>query len=197
MRRTHSFEIVGVGEFDEYPAKVKDTEYPSVSKEGVALVKKVLTQGNPSEYGWIDINGNTYTKEQVFYNINGKLVQKVNRTDKISQHKIVDVTQAIELLESDTSFLVAKSETALKQFKALVGEGKALKFNYKKSSVGFKWVNAFVFEMNGELVMITGMGNRTQALEQFKANKKAQKESKNGMPDVVEVSADEVSPTLD
>jgi len=45
--------------------------------------------------------------------------------------------------------------------------------------------------------MITGLGNRTQALEQFKANKKAQKESKNGMPEVVEINADEVSPTLD
>lgn len=197
MKRTHSFEIVGVGEFDEFPAKVKEAEYPSVNKDGVAVVKKVLTQGNPSEYGWIDINGNTYTKEQIFFNINGKLAQKVNRTEKVTQHKIVDVIQAVELLESDTSFLLPKSETALKQFKALVGEGKALKFNYKKSSVGFKFVNAFVYELNGELVMITGLGNRTQALEQFKANKKAQKESKNGMPEVVEINADEVSPTLD
>jgi hypothetical protein len=197
MKRTHSFEIVGIGEFDEYPAKVKDAEYPSVSKDGVALVKKVLTQGNSSEYGWLDINGKVYNKEEVFFNINGKLAQKVNRTDKVIQHKIVDVVNAMELLESDTSFLIPKSETALKQFKALVGEGKALKFMYKKSSVGFKFVNAFVFEIGGELVMLTGLGKRSEALEQFKANRKAQKESKSNMPDVVEINANEIMPMLD
>lgn len=197
MRKTHSFEIVGVGTFEEYPAKVKEVEYPCVSKEGLALAKKVLTQGNSSVYGWIDVNGKTYSKEEVFYNVNGLLGQKFNKTEKVKKVDIVGVGEAIELLESDTSFLLPQNETTLDNFRKMVGEGKALKFNYKKSSVGLKWVNAFVFELKGELVMITGLGNRTKALEQFKESKKAQSKSKSVMPDVVEISADEVSPTID
>jgi len=194
MRRTHSFEIVGIGEFDEFPAKAKDTEYPCVNKNGMPIVKKVLTQGNSSEYGWLDADGKVYRKDEVFYNLNGKFVQKVDRTEKVPVYQLTGVSEATELLESDTSFLLPRNETTLKHFKEIVPEGKALKFAYKKSSVGFKWVNAFVFEINGELCMLTGLGKRTTALEQFKANKKKAKDS---MPDIVEVSADEVTPTLD
>jgi hypothetical protein len=194
MRRTHSFEIVGIGEFDEFPAKVKEQEYQSVNKNGEPIVKKILTQGNNSEYGWMDANGKVYRKEEVFYNVNGKFVQKVNRTDKVPAYKIVNITDAVELLESDTSFLLPRNETTLKQFNEICPEGKALKFVYKKSSVGFKWVNAFVFQISGELCMLTGLGKRTDALEQFKLSRKKAKET---MPEVVEVSADEVAPNLD
>jgi len=194
MRRTHSFEIVGVGEFDEFPAKVKEQEYQSVNKDGVPVLKKMLTQGNSSEYRWMDVNGKVYRKEEVFYNVNGKFVQKVNRTEKVPTYKIIEATEAMELLESDTSFLLPRNETTLKHFKDICPEGKALKFAYKKSSIGFKWVNAIVFEIKGELCMLTGLGKRTDALEQFKASKKKAKDS---MPEVVEVSADEVAPNLD
>lgn len=192
MRRTHSFEIVGIGEFDEYPAKVKETEYVSVNKEGVPIVKKVLTQGNSSEYAWFDANGKVYPKEEVFYNLNGKFVQKVNRTDKVPNYKVVDVAEALQLLESDTSFLLPRNQTTLQHIKELIPSGKALKFVYKKSSTGFKWVNAFIFETNDELCMLTGLGKRNEALEQFKASKKQAKEN---MPETI-VNADEVEPDL-
>ena len=194
MRRTHSFEIIGMGEFDEFPAKVKEQEYQSVNKSGVPVVKKILTQGNSSEYAWFDAEGKTYSKEEVFFDVNGKFVQKVNRTEKVPTYKIVSASEAMELLESDTSFLLPRNETTLKHFRELVKEGQAIKFAYKKSSVGFKWVNAFAFEINGELVMLTGLGKRSEALEQFKGSRK---NSKSVMPEIVEVSADEVAPNLD
>jgi len=194
MRRTHSFEIVGIGEFDEFPAKVKEQEYTACNKSGIPVVKKVLTQGNSSEYAWFDTEGKIYRKEEVFYNVNGKFVQKVDRTEKVLNNKIVPVAEAMELLESDTSFLLPRNETTLKHFKEICPEGKALKFVYKKSSVGFRWVNAFVFETNGEICMVTGLGKRMDALEQFKASKT---KAKDMMPEIVMVSADEVAPNLD
>ena len=193
MKRTHSFEIVGIGEFDEFPAKAKEPEYPSVNKDGLPVVKKILTQGNSSEYGWLDANGKVYSKEEVFYDLNGKLVQKVNRTDKVLKYKIVPITD-IELLESDTSFLLPRNSTTLDLFKKFVPVGNAIKFAYKKSSVGLRFVNAIIFMANEELIMITGLGKRSEALEQFKAYRK---QSIDTMPESVEVNANEVAPDLD
>lgn len=194
MRRTHSFELVGIGNFDEFPARVKDKEYPCVNKQGQALVKKVIAQGNSSEYAWFDANGKTYSKEEVFWSVNGKLVQKVNRTEKVSVSKLVPKEEAFDMLELNTSFLLPQNETTLNAFRAAVPQDQALKFAYKKSSVGFKWVSAFVFELNGELCLLTGSGKRSEAMEQFKSSKAKAIEA---MPETVEVSADEVAPDLD
>jgi hypothetical protein len=196
MRRTHSFEIVGLGEFDEFPAKVKEAVYPTVNKDGMAVVKKVLTQGISSEYGWFDMNGKVYSKEEVFTNLNGQFVNKVERTKTIKKYDIVDFSDVGNLLESDTSFLLPKNETTLMRFKELVPDGKAMFFKYKKSSVGMKWVKSYVYLNQDELWMITGLGKKSEALEQFKASKKISK-GNNGMPDEVVVSADSVEPTLD
>lgn len=196
MRKTHSFEIVGIGEFNEYPAKVKEVDYPSVSKSGEALVKKAVQVGIPSEFAYMDKNGVVYEKKDVFYNVNGKLVQKVNRTEKISSFKVVEKGEAMRLLESSTSFLLPSNLTTLELFKKQVGDGMALKFVFKKSSVGFKFVNAYLFEDSNELVMVTGLGNRNTAMELFKA-KRNELGSASGNSEVVEVSAEDVTPTLD
>jgi len=71
-----------------------------------------------------------------------------------------------------------------------------MKFQYKKSSVGEKFVKAFVFGLKEELVMVTGLGNRTTALEQFTAMKK-KATTNNGMANEVVVSADDVQIDLD
>lgn len=196
MKRTHSFEIVGIGEFNEFPAKVKESEYPSVSKSGEPLVKKQVQVGIPSEYAYMDKNGVVYEKKDVFYNLNGKLVQKVNRTESISSFKVVEAGEVDNLLESSTSFLLPSNVTTLGNFRQKVGQGMALKFVYKKSSVGFKFVNAYVFEKDNELVMVTGLGNKSKAMEMFKAQLK-EMATTGKQTEVVEVSAEDVAPTLD
>lgn len=197
MKRTHNFEIVGIGTFDEYPAKIKEQEYKAVNKQGGILQKKEITKGMPTEYGWLDKDGKVYRKDEVFYDINGKFVQKVNRTEKVNKFDIVPVSEALDLLESSTSFLEAQNSTTLKAFDNLVAEGKAIKFVYKKSSTGFKFVKAFIFKMGGELVMVTGIGKKSDMLERFKTNKRIAKESKQEMNEVVEVEADEINVQVD
>jgi|WetSurMetagenome_2_1015567.scaffolds.fasta_scaffold274501_3 hypothetical protein len=201
MKRTHSFEIVGIGEFDEYPAKVKKKEYPSVNKSGVALVKKVIAQGNPSEYGYLDSMGKVYAKEEVFFDLNGKLVQKVGRTEKVSpqNYKIVEQKEVSDLLDNiSKSFVLPKNETTMKAFKGLVAQDKALKFKYKKSSVGLNWVDSFMFEKDGVLMLYSGEGKESEAVEKFKALQNAVKQNKDIVTDEIVVSnADDVAPQLD
>jgi len=195
MRRTNSFEIVGIGEFDEFPAKAEEIEYPAMSKEREPLSKKMVTKGVSSEYAWMDRNGKVYPENDVWYEINGKLVQKVDRTKKVTAFKYVEAKD-IKPLTMDSSFLLAKTETARQRLTELIKDGKALKFSYKKSSVGRKWTTAYLFEDEGELVMLTGRGDRKKALEMFKANKK-QSKGKDMPGEIVVSAADEVAPDLD
>ena len=194
MNRTHSFELVGIGEFSEVPAKVQSKDYPIVNKLGEALVKKALQVGVPSEFGYMDKNGVVYEKSDVYYNLNGQLVQKVNRTDKVKAFDIVDKSEAMNLLERDTSFLIASSLTALDILKEKIGNDKALKFVYKKSSVGLKFVKAYIYQLDNQLCMITGLGDRNKALEMFKSRLTQINDKKT---DVLEVSANDVQINLD
>lgn len=198
MRRTHSFEIVGIGQFDEYPAHEKDIEYPTTTKDGKPLVKKLLTKGMPSEYGWMDNEGKVYSDGEVYREVNNHLVQKVKRTERVNKFKYIRKDE-ISPLDMSTSFLEPANQTTKDALKNLLKDGMALKFQYKKSSVGFKWVKAFIFEEDGEFIMVTGSGDKRMALELFKANKQAKVSSGAGdMPgEVVVVSADEVEPDID
>ena len=201
MRKTHSFEIVGIGEFDEYPAKIEEKDYAMVSKDKTIVVKKVVQQGTPTEYAYVDGNGKAFSKDEVFYDFNGKLIQKVNRTDKVSKFDVVPISEAVDCLEQDTSWIIAKSKTALDNFRAKVGKDKAVKFTYKKSSVGLKFSKAYLYEQDNDLVMITGIGSRAKSQEQFKAIKRLSEDVKKGKSKVegaVEVvSADEVEVELE
>ena len=196
MKRTNSFEIVGIGDFDEYPAKAEEVEFEPMTKDRIPLVKKQVQRGTPSEYAWMDKDGKVYANNDVWWDIKGKLVQKVERTDKVTAFKYVEAKD-IKPLSMDTSFLEPRNDTTRNKLSELIKDGKALKFSYKKSSVGLKWTTGMLFEEDGEFVLLTGRGDRKKALEMFKGNKKNSKKGKAMPGEVVVSSADEVAPDLD
>lgn len=195
MRKTHSFEVLGIGEFNEYPIKVKEDDYLIVNKKGEELVKKTLTIGVPSEYAYMDKSGNIYKKEDVFYDYKGKLVQKIDKTKKVDKFKVVDKSEAGDLLEVSTSFLLPTSDTTMDNFKDKITNEKALKFAYKKSSVGLKQYYAFVYMQDNVLVMVTGLGKRSEAIENFKGKMNDMINKNDGELEVV--SANDVALSLD
>lgn len=195
MRKTHTFEIVGIGEFNEYPIKVKDKDYPIVSKDGKPLVKKVIQTGITGQYGFMDSDGKIYEKEEVFYNLNGKLVQKVEKTKQVSKFDVVSKDEVYNLLESDTSVLMASNKTTLETLKSKLGNDKVLRITYKKSSVGFRFVKAYIYLEDNEVMMVTGLGSKKDALENFKMLKSQMDKGKEESE--VVVSAEDIDIKLD
>lgn len=126
----------------------------------------------------------------MFYLVGGKKVQKVNRTEKVNNFKVVDRMEVFDFLAEDYAVL-DYSDTTYKNFLREVGEDKALKFVLKKSSVGYKFDVAFVFKFQNQLVMYSGMGTITEGLNQFKKMKQAEKKSKT-ISETIEIKSEEV-----
>jgi len=190
MRKTQSFEILGVGTFNIYPIKKKEKTFQLVNSEGEAVEKTEKESGSSAVYVWTDSKGNEYTKEQVFYDIGGRKIQKIKKTEKVKTFELTDRTEIYDLAETST-YLLEGNETTTKNFENKVGD-KAIRFVFKKSSTGLKFHNAFIFRSHNEILMITGVGKISEGITEFKKMKQSVKSKNVVMKDVVEIQADEI-----
>jgi len=193
MRKTQTIEVIGVGSFDIYPVKAQEQNFKEVLQNGSPLKKVLVKQGIPNEYKWVDGNKKEYHKEEVFYNVFDNYTQGIVRTEKVKRFDIVDKSEVYNLSESSISVLNC-DDTTKEIFNEKVKDS-AVKFNLKKSSNGFSWKKAYIFKKNGELVMISGLGDINKAITEFKENKKS-KEEIDVIVQKVELKADDLEVTL-
>jgi len=190
VRKTQSIEIVGVGNFNIYPIKVKEVDYNKVNSEGKILNKKILEPSIPAKFIYVDKENNEVQKDKVFIDFNGLKIQQIKRTDKIKNFEIVDKTEIYNLTESGLSFLDT-DETTLNIFNEKI-QDKAITFKLKKSTIGFNFYRAYILKLNGILVMISGKGNLSKAIEEFKQMNINKQEKTEIIIQKVEVKADEI-----
>ena len=100
MRKTQSLEIVGIGNFDVMPIKAEEQKFGECSKDGKPLKKTLRAKGTPIDYVWLDDEKKEYTKEQVFYDVVGNIIQEVKKTEKVKNFEICDKMTIYNLSES-------------------------------------------------------------------------------------------------
>ena len=166
MRKTQEIEVVGIGNFNIYPIKVKEIDYNKISQEGNILKKKILEPSKQAVYIYVDNEGNETPKEKVMIDFNGLKIQQIKRTEKVKNFSLVDKTEIYNLTEYSLSFLDT-DETTLSIFNEKIKD-KAITFKLKKSTIGFNFYRAYILKLNNVLVMISGKGNLSQAIEDFK-----------------------------
>ena len=189
MRKTQSVEIIGIGNFDVMPIKSQEQKFGECSKDGKPLKKTLKAKGTPIDYVWLDEDKKEYQKEDVFYNVLGNFVQEIKKSEKIKNFEICDKMEIYNLSESSYSVLNC-DETTTDIFNDKIKD-KAIKFNLKKSSRGFKWVKAYILKLNGVLVMVSGLGDVKKAILEFAKNSQAEKEVV-AIVQKVEMKADEL-----
>lgn len=166
MRKLNSegFEIVGIGEFQEYPIKASGIKFTQVAN-GKEVAKK--REGTGYTYHYEDAEGNRYDEQDVFYKIGNTLVQEVPRTTKVQENEftIVDKLEFLELAETKTAMLRA-TETTKRNFENKIGD-KALKFVKKDSTRGMEWNIAYVIKNFGKLMIVKGKGNIVKGIAEF------------------------------
>ena len=190
MRKTQDIEIIGIGNFNIYPIKEKKKDYNKINQEGNILKKKILEPSKQAVYIWVNNEGIETPKEKVLVDFNGLKIQQIKRTDKVKNFELVDRAEIYNLTEYGLSFLDT-DETTLRIFEEKVGN-KAITFKLKKSTIGFNFYRAYILKLNGVLVMISGVGNLSQAIEDFKALKNSKQEKSEVVIQKVEVNADEI-----
>ena len=191
-RKTQTIEIIGVGNFNIYPIKVKEVEYNKINNNGDVLKKKVIEAGTQAKYVYVDDKNTEYSNDRVFIDFNGYKLQQIKRTEQVKNFEIVDKTEIYNLTELSIS-LLDTDLTTQNIFNEKV-EDKAVCFKLKKSTIGFNFYKAYILKLNGVLSMVTRKGNLNQAVEDFKNNINSKKEIKNSEVVIqkVEVKADEI-----
>ena len=190
MIKTQEIEVVGIGNFNIYPVKVKEKDYNKISQDGNILKKKILEPSKQAVYIYVDKDGNETPKEKVMVDFNGLKIQQIKRTEKVKNFNLVDKTEIYNLTEYTLSFLDT-DETTLSIFEEKIKD-KAITFKLKKSTIGFNFYRAYILKLNGVLVMITGKGNLNTAIEDFKQMNINKQEKSEVIVQKVEVNADEI-----
>ena len=95
MKAINSMEILGIGSVRLYNIKTDEKEFEMCNKDLVPLTKVAVEKGKLGTYKYIDNTGKEYSKADVFYNINGRALNKVSRTEKVNKFNIVDKTNII------------------------------------------------------------------------------------------------------
>jgi hypothetical protein len=188
MRKTQSIEVIGIGSFDIYPIKPIEQEFKEITRDGKPLKKVIAEKGTTAKYKWIDSENKEYTKQEVFYDVYGNILQSVKRTEKVKKFDIVSKAD-ICLSESTTSILSC-DETTIKNFEEKI-KNNAIEFTLKKSTNGFKWVKAYILKMYGQLVLVSGLGNIKEAIKEFEKQDIAKQEMEV-IIQKVEMKADEL-----
>lgn len=194
MKKQQEFQIVGLGSFKTFPIKQKAQEFPRVTNDGKAVEKKAKVTGTKTEYAWFDEEGNEYADSKIFYDIGGKKIQKIKRTEKVVNYETVDKTDMYDLADGVNTYCVDCDETTRGNFDKEIGVGNSVKFVLKKSSTGTKFHIAYLYRSQGIIMMTTGLGSIGKGIKKFCDLKESEaKVSANPIQsDVVEVSADEI-----
>lgn len=190
MRNTNTIEVVGIGNFKVYPIVEKETEYNKVNKDKQILTKIKIVEGSPSKYAYVDENNNQYADKDVFIDFNGTLVQTIKKTEKVKKFEIVDKTEIYNLTEYNIC-LLKTDETTYQIFNDKIKDN-AIRFTYKKSSVGLNFWRSYIMKINNKLVLIVGKGNLLKAIEDFNSMEKSKKENTEITYTRLEVNADDL-----
>ena len=189
-KKTQTIEVVGIGNFNIYPIKVKEVDYNKVDSEGNILKKKILEPSQPAKFIYVDDNDKETPKENILIDFNGIKLQQIKRTEKVKNFEIVDRNDYTHLTEYSLSFLDS-DETTTAIFDEKIKD-KAICFKLKKSTIGFNFWRAYILKINGVLVMVSGKGDLIKAIEEFKEMNKAQQVKTEIVIQKIEVNADEI-----
>ena len=189
MRKTQSLEIIGIGNFDIFPIKSQEQKFGECNNEGKPLKKTLRAKGTPIDYVWLDEEKKEYEKDEVFFDVLGNYLQEVKKTEKVKNFEICDKMEIYNLSESSYSVLNC-DETTTDIFNDKIKD-KAIKFNLKKSSRGFKWVKAYILKFNEQLILVSGLGDLKKAILEFSKNSQAEK-GIDMIVQKVEMKADEL-----
>lgn len=199
MKKIQKIEVVGLGEIELYGLKPQQQEFKPVNEAGEELTKKTKEAGKYATYVYVDESDKEYSSDEVFYNVGGKIIQKVKKTEKINDFDIVEKSDILGDFMSDGYYICDCSETTLKNWDKEVGQDKAISFVLKKSSRGLKFHRAYVLKFQNHLVLFAGAGKISDGIKEFeklKENKKDVEVSISGLKDVVEVKAEELVITI-
>jgi len=150
MKKQNELEISGVGKAYVYTLKVEKKEFSLVTPE-LRDVKTQRTSGGSTIY---TDGTQTWEKAQLGYNVNGRFIQKVERTDKVVKYELVDKTEYTGNYLSDSWYVVIPepaTETKLRELGLY--DDKVMVFTYKKSSVGMSFHRAVLSSFQGVLFM--------------------------------------------
>lgn len=176
MKTTNNIEVIGIGNFKVISIKEKENDdLPLIDENFNELEKRQIEKGTQAKY--IFINPKTkqeVTKDKVYYNFNSIKVQQIKRSEKIKKFDIVDKTEIYNLSELSISLLDSDDTTRI-NFDKIVSNN-AIRFIYKKSTIGFTFWKAYILKLFDELFLITGKGDIKTAIKEYKENKKTSKE---------------------
>lgn len=190
MRKTNEYEVCGLGNFQRFPIRKARQEFKVVNSEGKELIRN--SEGTRITF-FTDDEGKRYEEKDVFYLLGNTKVQKVKRTEKIADFKIVDKLEVFDLANSTTSIL-DYSTTTLMNFEREIGTDKAVKFLVKLSSRGFKWCFAYILKYESRLIMIESDDGilKSDGIKEFTLMKRTSEKSKTIINQVVEVKSEDL-----
>ena len=193
MKRTNCIEIVGLGSVNVYPIKTEERDFELVNKDLKPLKKVMVEKNKQATYKYVDGEGKDFSKEEIGYNINGRFLQKVERTEKVSKYKLVDKTDIIGNFMSDGYFIVASEDkTTQIHLEKEIGDSKAIEFVYKSSTIGFKWRKSYIMKFQNCFIMVMGVGKIEDGINEFNTQKTAIEQLEDLKEIVVSAKADDI-----
>ncbi len=151
-KRQWEIEVAGVGKLNVYSINVDGKSFPLVTPDGKPVKGK---RTGTSKTVYVDEDGKEWDKKELGYMINDRFIQKVEKTDKIKNYKIVDKTEYVGNYLSDSYYVAIPSdeETMIQLKEKGLYDDKAMEFTLKKSSVGMSFHRAVLSCFKGVLFM--------------------------------------------
>jgi hypothetical protein len=155
MKKANELEIDGIGKVYVYSIKVDKPEFKQVTPDMKEVKGKRV--GETSKTVYMDSEGKEHTKDEIGYSINGRFIQKVERSEKVKTYKIVDKTEYTGNFLSDSFYVVVPVDTSTDKVMREKGlyDDKGMEFTYKKSSTGMSFHRAVITSFQGVLFMDT------------------------------------------
>ena len=138
----------------------KRQTFQDCDKQG-QKVGRVYTQ--KAEYHYETEDGKTIQKAEVFKLVGEKPMVKLNKTKEIKEMTYVPKVKAMDLMNDKYYQLTYKGKQGDELKERLATKDEALHFMY--SNAGFKPYQAYIIEVQGELIMIAGYGYLSEQIE--------------------------------
>jgi len=155
MKKANELEIDGIGKVYVYNVKIDKPEFPQVTPDLKEVKGKRV--GPTSTTIYVDGAGVEHPKSEIGYNINGRFVQKVERSERVKTYRLVERADYMGNYMADSSYIVVPADASTE--KAMRDKGlfddKGMEFTYKKSSTGMSFHRAVITCFQGVLFMDT------------------------------------------
>jgi hypothetical protein len=154
MRKMNEMEMLG-GSVTVFAVKLDGgKDFPLVTPE-LKEVKTQRTGGTTATTSYTD-GEKEWSKDQLGYNINGRFVQKVSKTDKVVRYVLKEKTDYAGNFLQDSTYVVEADAVAEEKLRELgIYDDKVMDFTYKKTDGYMKFHRAILSSFAGVLFMDT------------------------------------------